>query len=421
MERMNTLRYYRFPERKVWKIGFILYLYLLLILTRDTTYSAVLWGFNKTQAVTIVLILLLGVVFLLWNRKNLKQILLDGRIAVIAVSTVVMLTPMLVKQDWQLMYLTMLLPIYVAVFFSFFTTSRDVAKNYVYIMIFLAATSLAANYAVKPIVEELNPAYPYLNERDFHFFHNFYISFPHIWAGYYRNYGIFSEPGLYQFFLILALYLNHYIITWDKPWKLWSVSALLAVTIVSTFSTAGVIELALFAVILFFDMGFHKNRKIRRLTIGALLLGAVAIAIILYCNYWLYVEVYEMVEKLFVATRSSSNRINAVITNLNIFIRNPVFGEKVANVLMIIDDNVITSLIMYAILGVFGGSLNVAAWAALVWNKEKSIWVNLGLLAVLLMSFNTQNLATNLFFGLIPYMALTERCLPLLQGKAKKK
>ena len=92
-------------------------------------------------------------------------------------------------------------------------------------------------------------------------------------------------------------------------------------------------------------------------------------------------------------------------------------GDKLSDVLYSAANNTSSTLILYAGLGILGGTLNVAAWVALVWEKDRRLWANLALLAVLFLSFNTQNLIADVFFWLFPVMALTERTVPRLKRK----
>ena len=109
------------------------------------------------------------------------------------------------------------------------------------------------------------------------------------------------------------------------------------------------------------------------------------------------------------------DRQNAIVTNLQFLIRNPLVGDTIANVLHGTNHNTSSTLLLYAILGIVGGTLNVAGWIALVWNRNRKVLGNLVLLLILFLSFNTQNLVANVFFWMFPMMALVERGLPLLK------
>ena len=86
-----------------------------------------------------------------------------------------------------------------------------------------------------------------------------------------------------------------------------------------------------------------------------------------------------------------------------------------------IQDNTSSTTIMLATTGIFGGLLHIVSWFALAWHRERKLWVNLALVLILFMSFNTQNLTWDLFFWLLPVMALLEKGLPFAEGLRKTK
>ena len=114
-------------------------------------------------------------------------------------------------------------------------------------------------------------------------------------------------------------------------------------------------------------------------------------------------------------SESMVDRQNAIVTNLQLLLRHPLIGDTIANVLHGTNHNTSSTLLLYAILGIVGGTLNVAGWIALLWNRQRKVLGNLVLLLILFMSFNTQNLTANVFFWMFPMMALVERGLPLLK------
>ena len=122
------MRYYRFPEKTWLKAAFAFSMLWLLLMTRDAMYSMMVWGFYKYQFLSLGLMALMGTAFLWANRKHLKDILSDRRMLLILAASVVMLLPMAVKRDWQLMYFSIALGVYFAVFLSYFVTAKEVAK-----------------------------------------------------------------------------------------------------------------------------------------------------------------------------------------------------------------------------------------------------------------------------------------------------
>ena len=168
---------------------------------------------------------------------------------------------------------------------------------------------------------------------------------------------------------------------------------------------------------MFFHEKLYRNKHILWAIVVMAVAAVAALVVIILQKGTLYNSLYGMIEKLFVVTYSSAARYDAIFENLKIFLQNPLFGEKISVALNVVDNNTSSTLLLYAVYGIVGGSLNVAGWLALAWDEERSIWLNLMLFVTLLMSFNTQNMTTDVFFWLFPMMALVEKGLPLLKRK----
>ena len=418
----------RYPlfETKAGKVILWIYLAAMLFLSRDTLFSSCIVGFQKSQILMIGLILLLGMCFLIRNHKDIQQIILDRRMLTIGIASVILLIPMILKRDWQLMYFSILICILFAVFLTYFTTSSDVAKAYVVILVLLGAYSVVATYGLREFAQagKISPSVFYnSNEWDFY---NFGFAYAVTWEYWHRNFGIFREPGVYQFFVLLALYLNNYHVNWDKLWKIWVCNAVLIVTMISTFAIGGFVELGLLAVFFYFDRKFYREKWGRIAGVAAVLALLGVIAFLLYqirqpyFALTIYYEIYDMFIRLFTKSDSATDRMSAILTNLQLFVSNPLVGNTVETVLHGTNHNTSSTLLLFAMLGAVGGSINVAAWAALAWKRERCLMGNLMLLLILFMSFNTQNLVANVFFWLFPMMALVERGLSLLRLTEKK-
>lgn len=422
------MKMYRFPENKAWKTIFGFFLFAMLLLARDTLITSSILGFYKSTFIMYAAIGLMGVAFLAVNRKNLKQILFDRRMLLVIVATVVLVVPMLVKRDWQMMYFSILLCIYFAVFLSYFVTMQEVAKLYVVILSALSVYAVIVTYGARFLAEAGVLEVPMFS-NGVHDFYNFLFGFAidcGKWKNiYYRNFGIFREPGVYQFFIIVALYLNNYIVSWKKSWQMWVVNVILAITMLTTFATGGIIEMGLLAVILFIDKKWYKDKRI------SILVGAAVAAVVVFMLYSvaaqnvLYRTIRQMVMKLFNFDPSSTGgvRYQAIIVDLKIFLQNPIFGEKLAATMFAGGREYTTNstVFLFAAFGLFAGLLHTISWIALVWQKDRKIWVNLALLLVLFMSFNTEEMTADIFFWLFPVMALVEKGLPLVKFKKLKK
>lgn len=411
------MKYYRFPENKIWNFCFAAFLMAQLMLTR----SGMLGGrmeFLQYQLLMYGLIALAGAAFLAVNRRNLKEILLDRRMAAAAVFAVIMLVPMVWKRDWQMMYVTLLMGLLLAVFLSYFTTVREVARHYVLILCGLCVYSLIATYLLRRLPDAGLWRVPRFDNAVGNAYYNFglcYVSITHVAS---RNLGVFREPGVYQFFLLLGLYLANYWVDWKKESHMWLANGILAVTMLSTMATGGVVELGLFVVFVFFDKKMYRDKRLRLLAIGVTIAAcAVVIFSVIQRNsiYWFLYNT--LLEKFINRTDSVTERADAIVTNIRLFLQNPVMGARFHDVLHGVNNNTSSTLILYAACGFFGGTLNVVSWIALVWSRERRLWGNLAVLVILFMSFNTQNLTWDLYFWLFPVLALLERGLPVVSKR----
>lgn len=404
-------------ETKWGKILFGCFLFAMLLLARDTLITSCILGFTKSQILMLGIIGLLGLVFLIRNRTEWKQLLTDRRILLMGISALLLLVPMAVKRDWQLMYFSILICLLLPIFLTWILSWQEAAKYYVCILAGLGLYSLVGMYLLKPLAlsGKLTPEV-FLNSAEMAFY-NFGLTYVVPLEFWHRNFGIFREPGVYQFFLILGIYLNHYGVNWNKAWKMWLLSAVLAAALISTFAIGGFIELGLLAVFLYFEKRYYRT------ALGKMAVAAVAAAIAFVAwqiisalragmfELTVYYELYDMLKRLTTGSDSMVDRISAILISAGLFLKNPLFGDTIANVLHGTAHNTSSTLILFAIGGFGIGLLNVAAWMALIWRKGRSIIANLMLMVILFMSFNTQNLTADVFFWLFPYMALTEMVL----------
>ena len=414
------MRLYPFPEKKIWKILFAVYLFALLMFARNGMLSCVLWGFYKTQ---ILMLLVMGagvMAFAVVNRRELKQIFTDRRMLAAAVCGVVILLPMAVKRDWQLMYFSMFIYLLFAVFLTYFVSLEDTAKYYVGILCVLSVYAILATYVLRLLPDGGLVSVPTFTNDKGRSFYNFGLAFVSIKQVKDRNFGIFREPGIYQYFLLLGLYLTNYTVVWKRRRDLWLANSILAVTMVTTMATGGVVCLGLFVIVVFFDKRMYRDKRPRWIAIALAAVLAVVLAVSFATKNRIYWFVYNtLFEKFVNRSDSVTERTEAILVDTQIFLRHPIFGARLSDVLHAVRNNTTSTMILYAVFGFFSGSFHVLAWVALVWEKKRQLWANLALLVILFLGFNTQNLTGDVFFWLFPMMALLERGLPLLKKPQK--
>lgn len=412
------MKYYRLADNRAGKVLFGFLLFVLLYLTRTGLTASAIVGINRGQFLSLGAVCVVGVLFLLRNRGQWKAILTDRRLLVILAAAVILLLPALLKRDFQMMYLSILACVVISVFLTYFISVRDASKYYVCFLTVLAVWSVLCAYILRRLPDNGIFSVPiFFTSRKVEFY-NFGLTYVARFYVKNRNFGIFREPGVYQFFIMLALFLNNYRVDWKRVSTMWIVNVILAVTMLTTLATGGVAELGLFVVLVFFEKKLYKDKKML-VAAAVVVVGVIAaLAVICMQKGELYWELYGMViAKIFGGEASSTDRLTALLIDLDYFLKNPLLGERIAPVLYAVEHNTASTLLMLAICGIGGGALHIAAWTALVWDRKRHWGYNLVLLIIMLLSVNTQNFIADQFFWLFPMMALTETCVPLLERK----
>ena len=420
------MTYYRFPENRVTKALAFAAMFLLLVFCRDTYITHFVVNLEISTAITMGVVCLTGIAFLICNRRNLKAVFTDRRMLLLAVAALVALVPMLVKQDWTMMYFSILFCICVGVFFSYFATVEEMAKVYVLTLAPIVVYGLLATYVFLPLLEMGLYSMPVFTYEC-----GDYLNYGLCWVAYrdtihyFRLYTIFREPGVTQFFLILGLYMNNYWITWQNRRTYWALNLLLAAAVAATLSTTGMVELMLLIPAIFIDKKLYRDKRIVKAAVAACVVGVLALFAIFLQGGALWAQVWEIVDKLMNATSSGSGfaRFDAIVENMKLFAQSPLVGKSVEQTMhnpALYDGNISASTILFAIWGIAGGVFHVVCWFALVWKKNSGSLTSLMILFLLAFSINSQGFVADLFIWLFPVMALSQRVLPCLPGQKPK-
>ena len=402
------MKRYPFPNTRPWQSLFALYLFLLLYLTRVSQVSHYLLGFYKAQALTFGITAIAVLTFLLYQRKNLKELILNGRMILALVLCAGVLTPMVLKRDYTMMYLSVLFSGLLGIFLSYFLSCRRAAKYYVCLLAGLALYSLVAFFLLRPLSDlGLLPVPTFQNGYGAEFY-NYLFSFVSVTFARERNFGIFREPGVYQFFLFLALYLCFYQVDWEKQGICWIIGAILSLTLLSTFATGGVAATVLFLLAVYFDKEVYRSPLGRKLTAAAVILLALGLGAALVAKPQLLGYFRMMLLKIQPGNPSSDDRLDSIVFNLSVIQWTPFVGRDVAYILETVTHNTSSTTILIGILGVLGGSINALAWLVLVCRGKGKWYAKVVSLLTLAITFNTQNLISDPYLWMFPIMALTE-------------
>lgn len=227
-----------------------------------------------------------------------------------------------------------------------------------------------------------------------------------------RNYGSFSEPGKYQFFLILAIIIDgFYLNNKHKNFRILAYS----IACIFTFSTAGLIVLFLTLFLYFFATVKKKPSS----TIWAVAFFATFFAILL-SNSEISHAIEKSITKVFSGGNSFSSRYGSFVGNLFSFFERPIFGWGYTGFLnegsffkQYSEDNTNTLLTVFAMYGIFNG----VAYFYLFLNFSKAIsgrtFIKLMVLVVLILSSSNENFTDSavLFMILFAFLQRNETAL----------
>ena len=80
------MKRYEYMNCKVGRPAFVIFLFAMLLLARDTLFTSVMLGFEISQFLMLGGICLVGAGFLFVHRKDLKALLTDSRMILILLS-----------------------------------------------------------------------------------------------------------------------------------------------------------------------------------------------------------------------------------------------------------------------------------------------------------------------------------------------
>ncbi len=396
---------YKIVNNKVHFPILACFLSLCLIIGRDTLIANVSLGFYPSQIITILLVGILGILFAITNFQSLRDILKDHRLWIIWIGSIIYLLPMFVKQDFQLMYASILFCLIFGVFISFISSIEQTGKVFVFIIGALSLYSFLSLYVLNPLaVNGVLPANQVTNSAGVTLNH-FGLAYAIPQTHYIRNFSIFREPGVFSFFINLAFYLNNEIVTYSKKYVYYVLNAILVLASISTFSTSGIAVTCALCLFFVLDKKLYKAKYFWGIAGGIAAVATLFIIVVIIKKGTLYWELLSMVNKLFTKNESIFARVTSLVENIKLIATHFFFGDTVWNVFYSFGNNTSSTLILLSMCGVFGGLANIVLWISFLWKKNRHILLNIFLILVMFLSFNTQNLTTNLFFWLFPLMS----------------
>ncbi len=407
---------YQLTEAKNCKYLIAFLIFISLYIGRDTLVCNELLGFYASQILTALIFIVYGIIFLVTNRRSFKKIIMDIRMVIFVSFSILFTGIMILKQDFTLTYMSMIFALAFALFISYIADFKTIARYFVYTICFFTVYSLITNYILRGLLFSNVDKLPMLTNSAGNEFINMGFSFILNRSDYYRNFCIYREPGVFQFFLIFSLLFETFLIDHHMKKKV-TIISVLCIGMLSTFSTTGFIELLLYFLLLFVlhykSIFSSKKRVILIMSLSSAII--IGFAFVIQNNSDLYWTFRPMITKLFTSNESLMARLESITGNISIFVHHPFLGDNVSNVLNGVTHNTSSSLVMFSMFGMVVGVIYFAIWLLHIqvycMNQKLSISkasVNLLLFLIVFISFNCENLISNLYFTIIPILSLME-------------
>lgn len=384
-------------------IGFVMV--FMIVFYNNETFPSI--NIKMYVESSIILLALYTTIFLLLimcrNIKISLSTLIGGMLLILLV-----LITMSLSSDYIQGYYKIIISIAIGIIISNIVKYDVFIENYISIIVFLAAYSLIVTYIIRIVTFSL-PAeiFPrFSNSADLELIDaRFSVVVDRF--NYYRNFGIYREPGVYQVFLNLAL-----------SFELFSVKrkvsfinfAILSSTIISTFSTPGVI--VLFLLIIIYVTQHHQKQIYVKLNRRKIIFIGVAFATLMIGLYYSNADFRNLFQttfnKLTNKESSFSIRVIAVVANLVAWANSPIFGNGLTKGLLELSlgfleknkfysttHNTSTTGAMLNVFGLVFTFIHTTLLFRAITVRQSNTIVKLLIMIAILMSINTQLLIYN--------------------------
>ena len=384
-----------FNKKQIRTAYMYLYIFLMLLLCRDSLVSTTILGFPKSLFLTLIISIPNFIIFI---KKIKAEGLKSYRVYIFIILVLNIILTMIIKSDYQLYNFSLLVFIFIGFVVSYVYEYKEFIKAFINIMIFISMYSLITTYLFKPLIIHTGINFPTIINSVNNVFYNFIFSFALTAESYIRNFGFFREPGVYQVFIILALIFLIFVKNINIKCKTKIIYTLIfTVTILSTFSTTGIILLALLFIT--YIVKLIRDGKMNRK--GFIIITTIAIicSLILTLLYNIIPSFRETlrfsIEKIFTPNESLSARQESIIVPLKLYLNSPIFGQKYIDVVEAIDHNTNTTINMFAIYGLLTGVIHVILIYFLIKKMKQSRILSFLIFIMYIVAINTQLLIGN--------------------------
>lgn len=291
-----------------------------LIITFVLIYCSIdtlLFGTNSNEIFQIILVSVLFIIILFFPLVK-RRIFTVNKSSLILVLFI--LLSMLINFDISLQNIYFFLLLFLSIEYTFYISIEAFINYFCKIIVFLSAYSLIIT-VIYYLNNQILDVLPIIINSNGLMFNNALFSFSIIGVetigDIYRNYGLFREPGIFSLYIIVSLLFFVFYYKDDLKKNISSI-AILCLTLISTFSTTGILLLF----IIFFRYVLDKFKRLNLWHLFVfVLLGVMFLFVFIKLDLW-----SAIIGKLFTENHSMGSRIYSISTNLTIILDNPILG-----------------------------------------------------------------------------------------------
>lgn len=317
------------------------------------------------------------------------------------IEIVIIFMNMLYNSDFHVLNFVIITNILIALCICSIMTFEEFSENVIKVMLILCVFSLLITYLFRPTIEASGLFPVYFNSSN--------ISF--IFAGFsfisesenLRNTGIFREMGVYQFFITIPLIFELFFV--KRTPKILN-CIIFSITIITTFSTAGILQLFMMLNIYIIKLGRIEKKHIKT----ALILISCIVMIAFICLNYLP-EVFTAYQQSMTKIDDLDNdsylsRYYSIPSNILTWAEKPILGHGITKGYQASFDTLVgqysmhntsTTTIFLLLYGALFCLISTFPLFILVAKIKSNIIVKLLVFIVILVSMNTQALEYDQF------------------------
>ncbi len=321
---------------------------------------------------------------------------------------------MLFNQDYTYGYYVVIMSLMGAYCISNIFNRQDFYEIYIKVIVFISVFSLISTYVIIPFFSFIMNTLPtYTNENNVTYL-NMFFSMPIINDGFYRNNGIYLEPGMYQVFLTFGLIAELMLI--NRRAKALNITSIL-IALITTFSPAAYIQ----TLILLFAFIINKDNKPLFRENKEFIISILITLIILYVMFTLSPNAFGSFINGFYKFKykesSYQGRTASIWANLKIGIENPILGCGISNGFKSIFENYLgnitshntsTTTVLFSIFGVCFPLMITYMQFKIAFIKKNKLISNILVFIVMVLSINSQLLIYNQMFYIYYFSCFME-------------